>query len=553
MRPGEIRIEELGKRYWFQSAADDQDGELDDPDDDLGDTAAAKLVSLFRGQKSELWALRNISCHIRPGERVAIVGANGSGKSTLIQILSRILPPSEGSVTGAGIVVPFGALKKPLAPHASGCENLRMLARLLGVPLGHLEERLPDILAFSGIGKHAYEKVSRYSERSYGRLSMAMAVLIDADIYLVDDDLKAGDDLYRDKFEEKLAEVLQRNVTLVYASNNLGQVRLYCRRGLWLSQGRLVADGEVNAVIQRFLATSDDAIDFEDLAATLQSDDARELIAKAAEHPPGTVPADRLEPVSDWVEHVARAESAWHTVLGRWREKIRPSDLSNIGSLTLSDSRNFGTIQTLRCLNSAGNPIRHCLPAEGLFVELVVETFKPDVRVSVRLELDAVPTLILVAEPIVPLTAARSGQYLFRVELPSGLFAQIADSMMMKLRTRVTFGLPTEGNREMASATVRIDLRGDIRHRFDEQRRANGEPATSVIDPAPAYIQAPDAIEGDGSESLPPPSPLLTRAAYLSRQPLLRPRLDWMVYRVLDRPAEAASRDVLPAPVPASS
>ena len=124
-------------------------------------------------------------------ERVAVIGGNGSGKSTLIRVLSRTLPASEGTIEGAGSVVPFAALAGPISTERTGCDNLRMIARLLGLPLGRLEERLPEVLDFSELGALAREKVCRYSSKSFLRLSLAMALCMDADIYLIDDGLSA--------------------------------------------------------------------------------------------------------------------------------------------------------------------------------------------------------------------------------------------------------------------------------------------------------------------------------------------------------------------------
>jgi ABC-type polysaccharide/polyol phosphate transport system ATPase subunit len=185
---------------------------------------------------------------------VAVIGGNGSGKSTLIRVLSRTLPPSEGTIEGAGSVVPFGALDGPISTERTGCDNLRMIARLLGLPLARLEESLPEIIEFSELGVLANEKVCRYSSRSFIRLSMAMALCMDADIYLIDDGLRVPDSIYYAKVKAKFAEILNRNRTLVFASNNLHELRQYCRRALLLEGGKLVADGDIELIAERYLA-----------------------------------------------------------------------------------------------------------------------------------------------------------------------------------------------------------------------------------------------------------------------------------------------------------
>jgi homopolymeric O-antigen transport system ATP-binding protein len=542
LRPGEVRVEGLGKRYWFRSSADalDRDGLFAEAEADQEPEAEAEELggafSLFR-RRAETWALRDITCHIRPGERVGIVGANGSGKSTLIRILSRTLPPSEGRVEGAGVVVPFAALKKPLSLQSGGCDNLRMLARLLGIPLDHLEQRLPAIIEFSELGSLAYEKVGRYSDGSFSRLSMAMGLLVDADIYLIDDILKAGDELYRIKFEQKFAEILRSDVTVIYASNVLDKLRHYCRRGLWLDQGRLVGDDDINTVIRRFLSKNDEVIEYDADAAGEQDNGLTEAGDKGAKtssfvsaSAPMSIPADRLQPVAEWQEQVAEAEKDWEKALGRWREKIRHREIVPVRSVELSEKSTLGTYQTLWCVNSEGRPIHNALPGETLFTELVAETFRNDVTVAVRLELDAPPTLIFVAEPLVPLRASQPGVFLFRAEIGADWFAHHFDSADYKLRARILF--KNSNTKEMVTATVRFSVRGDVRYGFDEQRMAHGGPATIIVHPSPAFLVAPD--DAATPETLAPIHEPATRLQMINRTPVLRPRLNWMIYRVTD-------------------
>ena len=256
MRRGEVRIEGLSKRYWFRSRAPgEENADAQENDDEGEEEAEASFASLF-GRRAEIWALRDIFCHITPGQRVAVIGANGAGKTTLIRILAQTLPPSEGTVEGAGTVMPFDAMTDSISDQQSGCDNLRILARLLGFSLEHLEQRLPEIIEFSELGSLAHEKVFRYSKKSFGRLGMAMALCIDADTYLIDDSFGAGDEIYQRKVKDKFREVLDTNRTLIFASNKLRELKLYCQRALWLDGGKLVADGDFDMVAEGYLASS---------------------------------------------------------------------------------------------------------------------------------------------------------------------------------------------------------------------------------------------------------------------------------------------------------
>ena len=245
----------LGKRYWFASDAPDEEEREEDEetrfDDDAG--GRSRRLGFFFGRRAEIWALRDLFCRIQPGEHVAVIGGNGSGKSTLIRVLSRTLPPSEGTIEGAGSVVPFRANGRADQHGAHRLRQSQIIVRLLGLPLRRLEERLPEIIDFSELGALAHERVSRYSSKSFLRLSMAMALCMDADIYLIDDGLSVADPIYHAKVKAKFAEILGRNRTLIFASNDLHELRLYCRRALWLEGGKLVADGEMGEMVERYL------------------------------------------------------------------------------------------------------------------------------------------------------------------------------------------------------------------------------------------------------------------------------------------------------------
>lgn len=540
LKPGEIKVEGLGKRYWFRSlgggfgnAEADEEVDAYPEDNEEGDP-----ISLFRRPMGEVWALRDVSFQVKPGERVGIIGANGSGKSTLIRILSRALPPSEGIIEGAGIVMPFACLTSPLSADVSGCDNLRMLARLLGIPQNHLEERLPDIVDFSELGSIAHEKVARYSDRSFLRLAAAMALFIDPAIYLIDDDVKVGDEAYRLKFQNKFAEVLQREVTLLYASNKLHLIRDYCGRAILLDGGSIVADGEVNAVIRRFLAAPPP------VEPTNSESTTSDLV-------PDVTLAGCRQPLIGWAEKVERAELAWKEALKRWLDKY-PVRNQKRRSIAMDGESSLGIVHSLICVNDEGKPVGQCLPGESLFVELLVESIEENVKIEVRLELHRIPKvnmLILVAEPLVPLIAEQAGRYLYRVEVSRDLMACFNDRTFMEFVLRVAFSRANSDQREMVTATAPFEVRGDVRFQSDEQRFFNGEPATSIIEPTPAFVVCPAEIEGSEEETADVHAQ--TKWQMLNRPAAIRPRLAWMIYRVVESEQRQELLHEIPSEVPA--
>ena len=533
LRPGEIRIEGLGKRYWFRSHTKNVDDWTDnnaDPEDEEED----EEDTFFRGRRTEIWALKDINCHIQPGDRIAVVGNNGAGKSTLIRILSRTLPPSEGLVEGAGIVIPFASLKSPLNVRMSGVENLKMMARLLAIPAHRVDERLPEIIEFSGIGVLAYERVTRYSQSSFIRLSMAMGLLVDANIYLVDDDLKSGDDNYRAKFQAAFADRIENGATLIYATNKLPQMRSTCRRALWLEQGHLIEDGNVDDIAAHFIPNE------------VAPDDQRvnegsepQLMSPAPQRDLGPVDlsASRLRPMKNWLREVADAERSWKQFVDGWRTKVRGQETEASRFVEGRGRNSLGTIRGLRCLNSAGSPIEQCLPGENLRVELLLETFKPELTVSVRLELfTKSETFIFQSEPLVPLLTEDPGQYLFRADVEGNWLAHTYENLTHKFIARVLFS-HSDGEQWISNAIARLVVRGEMRVEFEEQRKSEGGPATSLLNPMP--MPGRQFAEQEGND---PTSEEETATRTKSRRPGLRPRLNWIAYRVAGESAASDPR-----------
>src|SRR5205823_6539293 len=94
-------------------------------------------------------ALRSISVSIRAGERVGLIGHNGAGKSTLLKVMAGIYPPQQGRVTVDGHVCPLFEFVTGFEMEATGWENIRTRALLLGMMPNEIERKIDDIAKFS--------------------------------------------------------------------------------------------------------------------------------------------------------------------------------------------------------------------------------------------------------------------------------------------------------------------------------------------------------------------------------------------------------------------
>src|SRR5271165_3904539 len=202
---------------------------------------------------SGFWALRNINLRINHGERVGIVGGNGAGKSTLLRLLARIYPPSSGTVEVRGNVAPLIEMGAGFNAELSGFDNILYNGAMLGFTRPQMLSKVEGIHEFTGLVEFADMPLKYYSSGMYMRLAFAIATEVNPDILLVDESLGVGDAAFQEKAKARIQTLLDRSKVVVLVSHDLESLRELCTRGLWIQQGRLVADGPIGEVIDRYL------------------------------------------------------------------------------------------------------------------------------------------------------------------------------------------------------------------------------------------------------------------------------------------------------------
>ncbi len=202
----------------------------------------------------DFWALRDITFDVNRGETFCIIGENGSGKSTLLQIIAGILHPTTGTATVKGKVSALLELGSGFNPEFSGRDNVYLNAAILGLSSKDIDARFKAIEDFAEIGHFIHQPVKTYSSGMVVRLAFSVAIHVDPEILLVDEALAVGDIYFRQRCMRKVHELRSRNITILYVSHSMGDVKAIGDRTLWLDGGRIRDLGATDQVVAKYMA-----------------------------------------------------------------------------------------------------------------------------------------------------------------------------------------------------------------------------------------------------------------------------------------------------------
>ena len=217
-------------------------------------------VAMARRQQvsNSFLALDDVSFRVGQGEAIGLMGLNGSGKSTLLKLVQGVMSPDSGSVRSRGRIAGLIATGAGFHPQLTGRENIYLNAAILGMTEAETNRKYDEITAFADIDDFLDSPVAYYSSGMHARLGFAIAIHVDADIFLADEALAVGDKPFKVKCMKKLKEIRDSGVTIFYVSHAAGSVRNICSRVLVLEKGVLGFDGDVEAGI-KYVKYDDDS------------------------------------------------------------------------------------------------------------------------------------------------------------------------------------------------------------------------------------------------------------------------------------------------------
>ncbi len=258
--PPIIKVDNLSKRYRLGARA----ASYATLRESLGGALRAPLRRLSRARDGEsdertLWALRDVSFEVQPGEVLGVIGRNGAGKSTLLKILTRITEPTSGQADLYGRVGSLLEVGTGFHPELSGRENIYLNGALLGMRSGEIARRFDAIVSFAEVERFLDTPVKHYSSGMYTRLAFAVAAHLEPEILLVDEVLAVGDYEFQKKCLGKMKDVSEGGRTVIFVSHNMGSISNLCSGALWLDQGRVRMQGRTADVVATYIATGTSA------------------------------------------------------------------------------------------------------------------------------------------------------------------------------------------------------------------------------------------------------------------------------------------------------
>ena len=238
MEPGAVVAERLSRRFRVHPER----------------TLTLKEAILRRGQLKpvDIWALRDVSFEISPGESVGLIGRNGSGKTTLLRLAAGIFGPTDGTIAVGGKVGALLALGAGFHADFTGRENIFLAGSILGLNRAYIREQLDEIVAFAELEEFVDLPVRTYSAGMYVRLGFAVATHLRPDVLLLDEVFAVGDEAFQRKCAGKIFELRAKGATILFVSHDAGSVERLCERAVLLRAGTVEYDGDVQEAIARY-------------------------------------------------------------------------------------------------------------------------------------------------------------------------------------------------------------------------------------------------------------------------------------------------------------
>ncbi|MCL4146439.1 UNVERIFIED_CONTAM: hypothetical protein GTU68_054708 [Idotea baltica] len=218
-----------------------------------------KTENLSFSYSKKKQALKNVNINVPKGSIYGFLGPNGAGKSTTMQLLTGILPNKENNIFVFGDVLSnqipsifskIGALVESpsLYLHLSATDNLRCITQLKEIS----ETKIPEVLELVGLSKNANEKVKQFSLGMKQRLAIAMTLLGEPELLLLDEPVNGLDPTGMSDVRELLIKLnKEKGITVFISSHLLSEIEKMCTHIGIINQGEIRFEGTMDTLSKR--------------------------------------------------------------------------------------------------------------------------------------------------------------------------------------------------------------------------------------------------------------------------------------------------------------
>lgn len=214
------------------------------------------FISVFdkkrRKKKTDFWALRDVSFHVKKGEVIGLIGSNGAGKSTLLKVVSGVMKPTKGKVYVSGQISPMIELGAGFDAELTARENIYLNGAILGYSKEFIDSKFNEIVEFSELIDFLDVPVKNFSSGMVAKLAFSIATVVNPEILIVDEILSVGDIKFQEKSKNKMMEMIKGGTTVLYVSHSLESIKELCDRVVWIEHGKVVKIGPAKEIIEEY-------------------------------------------------------------------------------------------------------------------------------------------------------------------------------------------------------------------------------------------------------------------------------------------------------------
>lgn len=211
------------------------------------------LFSLKKNKMQVTKAIKDVSFDVEKGKIVGIIGKNGSGKSTLLRAIAGIFSANSGSIELFGNTVSLLSIGVGFQNQLSGRENIYLSGLLMGFSEKMIQEKMEEIIEFSGLGKYIDMPVKSYSSGMFSKLAFSITAILETDIILIDEVLSVGDTAFKKKSYNKMKELISNeDRTVLIVSHDMSTLRNLCNEIIWIQDGVFIQSGDPATVLAAY-------------------------------------------------------------------------------------------------------------------------------------------------------------------------------------------------------------------------------------------------------------------------------------------------------------